>query len=79
MKKKKKTQINLTEMKITNEMKNTLYGINDGSDITGENISELEGIATIQSETQRKKKRIQKEKKRRRVASLSYETTARVI
>lgn len=27
-------------------MKNTLYGINDSSDVTGENISELEGIAT---------------------------------
>lgn len=32
-------------MKITNEIKNTLDGINDSSDITEENISELEGRA----------------------------------
>lgn len=66
-------------MKLTNEMKNTLYGINDSSDITGENISELEGIPkeTIQSKKQRKKKK--EFKKRKRVASLSYETTSWVI
>lgn len=41
-----------------------------------ENISELAGIAkeTIQSKTQRKKKK--ESKKRKRVVSLSYETTS---
>lgn len=39
----------------TSEMKNRLDGINDSSDITEENISELEGIAkkTIQNENRK--------------------------
>lgn len=32
-------------MKIKNEIKNMLDGINDSSDITEKNVSELEGIA----------------------------------
>lgn len=32
-------------MKITNEIKNTLDAVNDSSDITEENINELEGNA----------------------------------
>lgn len=52
-------------MKLTNEMKNTLNGINDSSDVTGENISELEGIPkeTIQRKKQRKKKKNSKKGK----------------
>lgn len=59
-------------------MKNTLNGVNDSSDITGENISELEGIAkeTSQSETQQKKRIHKKEKDG---ISLNYETTSWVI
>lgn len=59
----------------TSEMQNRLDGINDSSDITEENISELEGIAkkTIQNENREKKQCT----KKKSVASLSYETISR--
>lgn len=66
-------QINLPVMKITNEIKNTLDGVNDSSDITEENINELEGNAKDYPKWHTQRKSIHKHEK---VASISHETTS---